>query len=197
MTIRCSTRQAMASPQIVGKEPRRVRAVKLCAPEVMVDRRPEGTIYLKSPRTLPDYPKRITDRLVHWATTAPDHVFMADRGTDGNWRKIGYRQTLEKVRRIGAALLKRNLSAGRPIVILSGNDLEHALLGLAANYVGIPYAPVSPAYSLISSDFGKLKHIVDLLTPGLVYACNAQYQRAIASAVPLGAELIVGSLAKL
>ena len=89
-------------------------------------------------------------------------------------------QTLDKVRRIGAALLTRNLSAERPIAILSGNDLEHALLGLAANYVGIPYAPVSPAYSLISSDFGKLRHIVDLLTPGLVFACDgAQYARAL------------------
>ena len=113
------------------------------------------------------------------------------------WRTITYAQTLDKVRRIGAALLTRNLSAERPIVILSGNDLEHALLGLAANYVGIPYAPISPAYSLISSDFGKLKHILNLLTPGLVYACNAQYQRAIASAVPLGTEVIVGSLDKL
>ena len=94
------------------------------------------------------------------------------------------RKRWTKVRRIGAALLTRNLSAERPIVILSGNDLEHALLGLAANYVGIPYAPISPAYSLISSDFGKLRHIVNLLTPGLVFACNAQYARAIQAVVP-------------
>ena len=171
-----------------------MRAVKLCAPEVQVDRRADGTIYLKSGRTLPDYPEKLTDRLVHWANAAPDRVFMADRGPGGDWRTITYAQTLEKVRRIGAALLTRNLSAERPIVILSGNDLEHALLGLAANYVGIPYAPVSPAYSLISSDFGKLRHIVNLLTPGLVYASSAQYQRAIASAVPLWTEIIVGSL---
>ncbi len=96
------------------------------------------------------------------------------------------------MRRIGASLLTRNLSAERPIVILSGNDLEHALLGLAANYVGIPYAPVSPAYSLISSDFGKLRHIVNLLTPGLVFACDgAQYARAIAAVVPPDVEVVV------
>jgi feruloyl-CoA synthase len=100
---------------------------------------------------------------------------MAERDGAG-WRTITYAQTLEKIRRIGAALLTRNLSEERPIVILSGNDLEHALLGLAANYVGVPYAPISPAYSLISSDFGKLTHIIKLLTPGLVYASNAQYQ---------------------
>ncbi len=141
---------------------------------------------------------------MHWAKAAPDRVFMAERpsyppplageGREGPWRTITYAQMLDRVRRIGAALLTRNLSADRPIVILSGNDLEHALLGLAANYVGIPYAPVSPAYSLISSDFGKLKHIVDLLTPGLVYACNAQYERALQSAVPRETEVIIGAL---
>jgi len=170
------------------------RPVRLCAPEVLVDRRPDGTIYLKSGRTLPEYPGKLTDRLVHWANIAADRVFMADRASDGAWRKITYAQTLEKVRRIGAALLQRNLSTERPVVILSGNDLEHALLGLAANYVGIPYAPVSPAYSLISSDFGKLRHIVNLLTPGLVFACSAQYARAIEAVVPPGVETIVGTL---
>jgi len=180
--------------------------VRLCAPEVLVDRRPDGTIYLSSPRALPDYPGKLTDRLVHWANLTPDRVFMAERssspplageGREGAWRTVTYAQTLEKVRRIGAALLTRNLSEERPIVILSGNDLDHALLGLAANYVGIPYAPISPAYSLISSDFGKLRHIIKLLTPGLVYASNAQYQRAISSSVPLWTEIVVGSLAKL
>ena len=168
----------------------------LCAPEVLVDRRPEGTIFLRSPHALPDYPAKLTDRLVHWANVAPDRVFMAERDGAG-WRTITYAQTLEKIRRVGAALLTRNLSEERPIVILSGNDLEHAQLGLAANYVGVPYAPISPAYSLISSDFGKLTHIIKLLTPGLVYASNAQYQRAIASSVPLWTEIVVGSLAKL
>ena len=139
----------------------------LCAPEVLVDRRADGTIYLKSARALPAYPDKLTDRLVHWAQRrARSRVHGGTRRRGGGWRTITYAQTLEKVRRIGAALLTRNLSAERPIVILSGNDLEHALLGLAANYVGIPYAPVSPAYSLISSDFGKLRHIVNLLTPG-------------------------------
>ncbi|MBV8835153.1 MAG: AMP-binding protein, partial [Alphaproteobacteria bacterium] len=119
-----------------------MRQVKLCAPEVRVERRPDGTLYLTSGRTLPSYPDKLTDRLIHWANVAPDRVFMADRGADGAWRKLTYAQTFEKVRRIGGALLARNLSPERPIAILSGNDLEHALLGLAANYVGIPYAPI-------------------------------------------------------
>src|SRR4029077_6504490 len=181
----------MATRQKVQDVAQRVRAVRLCAPEVLVDRHPDGTIYLKSGRMLASYPEKLTDRLVHWARAAPERVFMAEREANG-WRTITYSQTLEKVRRTGAALLTRNLSAERPIVILSGNDLEHALLGLAANYAGIPYAPVSPAYSLISSDFGKLRHIVNLLTPGLVFACDAQYARAISAVVPPDVEAIVG-----
>jgi feruloyl-CoA synthase len=189
----------MASSRTVRKDARRTRQVALCAPEVIVDRRADGTLYLKSSRTLPDYPERLTDRLVYWASVAPDRVFMAERpqagdGKGGGWHTITYAQTLARVRRIGASLLTRDLSAERPIVILSGNDLEHALLGLAANYVGIPYAPISPAYSLISADFGKLRHIVNLLTPGLVFACNAQYTRAIDAVMPRDVEVIVGSI---
>src|ERR1043165_7221711 len=181
----------MVTPQPVPSETRRMRQGKRWAPEVVVERRDDGTIYLTSGRALPSYPDKLTDRLIHWASVAPGRVFMAERGADGAWRKLPYAQTLQKVRRIGAALLARNLSAERPIAILSGNDLEHALLGLAANYVGIPYAPISPAYSLISSDFGKLRHILELLTPGLVFACDgAQYARALA-VVPSGVEIVV------
>src|SRR4051794_8061396 len=184
----------MASPQPIRTETRRARAVKLCAPEVVIDRRADGTIYLKSGRTLSPYPDKLTERLVHWAKAAPDRVFIAERAPNGTWRSITYAQTLERVRRIGAALLTRDLSAERPIVILSGNDLDHALLGLAANYIGIPYAPISPAYSLISSDFGKLRHIVNLLTPGLVFAGDTQYARAIEAIVPRDVEVIVGAV---
>ncbi len=184
----------MASPQTVRSEARRVRPVRLCAPEVVVERKPDGTLHLKSSRVLPGYPDKLTDRLVYWAEQTPGRVFMAERpgGQEGGWRTLTYADTLERVRRIGASLLTRNLSAERPIVILSGNDLEHALLGLAANYVGIPYAPVSPAYSLISSDFGKLRHIVNLLTPGLVFTADGgQYARAIEAVVPPDVEVVV------
>ena len=96
------------------------------------------------------------------------------------------------MRRIGTALLARAPSPERPIVILSGNDIEHALLGLAAMYVGIPYAPISPPYSLISTDFGKLRHIFDLLTPGLVFAADGQhFARAIEGVVPPDVEVVV------
>jgi feruloyl-CoA synthase len=169
-----------------------VRAVRLGPAEVTVERRADGALMLRSPRVLADYPDKITERLAFWAGRAPDRTLFAQRAADGGWRNVGYVQALASARRIGTALLQRDLSAERPLMILSGNDIEHALLGLAANLVGIPYAPISPAYSLISSDFGKLRHIVNLLTPGLVFAADgAAYDRAIAAAVPPGVEIVV------
>ena len=143
------------------------RPVRLCAPEVLVDRKRRRHA-LSQVRAHAAALSRQADRPPRalGERRARPRVHGGARTRWRRWRTITYAQTLDKVRRIGAALLTRNLSAERPIVILSGNDLEHALLGLAANYVGIPYAPVSPAYSLISSDFGKLRHIVNLLTPG-------------------------------
>src|SRR5260370_40489396 len=88
---------------------RRTRAVRLCAPEVVIDRRADGTLYLNSPHKLDPYAGRLTDRLVYWAETAPDRVFMAERD-GGSWRTITYRQTLAEVRRIGEALLRKGLS---------------------------------------------------------------------------------------
>ena len=123
---------------------------------------------------------------------AAERVYLADRGGDGAWRKLTYGETLERVRRLGEALLGFGLSADRPLIILSGNDLEHALLGLAAQYVGIPYAPISPAYSLVSTDFTKLKDIARLLTPGLVFAADGNaYAAAIDAAIPAEVPVIV------
>jgi feruloyl-CoA synthase len=169
-----------------------VRPVRLGPRDVLVERRPDGAIHLKSPHALAPYPAKLTERLEYWAATAPERVFLAQRDATGGWRKLTYAETLEEVRRIGAALLQRELSPARPIAILSGNDIEHALLGLAAMYVGIPHAPISPAYSLISHDFGKLRSIIELLTPGLIFTADGgPYRRAIEAAVPPDVEVIV------
>ena len=169
-----------------------VRPVRLGPREFTLEHRPDGAIIVRSPHPLPPYPDKLTERLQYWAQAAPDRAFMAQRDDSGGWRTITYAQTLDLVRRIGTALLKRNPSPERPIVILSGNDIEHALLGLAAMYIGIPYAPVSPPYSLLSSDFGRLKHIFDLLTPGLVFATDGHlFHRAIEAVVTADLEVIV------
>ncbi|MCF8478176.1 MAG: feruloyl-CoA synthase, partial [Pseudolabrys sp.] len=151
-----------------------------------------GTITIRTSQDLGRYHAALSEPLEHWAKAAPERVFLAQRDPQDQWRKLSYAQVLDRVKRIGAALLRRGLSAERPIVIISGNGIEHALLALAAMHVGIPYAPVSPAYSLMSSDFGKLRMIVDLLTPGMVFAADGgAFGKAIASCVPDDAELVV------
>ncbi len=168
-----------------------LRPVKLGPRELVADHRSDGTIYLQSTHALAPYPDKVTERLEHWARTTPDQTFLAQRDAVGAWRTISYAQALAHVCSIGEALIGRDLSAERPIVILSGNDIEHALLGLGALYAGIAYAPISPAYSLISSDFGKLRHIINLLTPGLVFAADGSaFARAIEAVVPPDVEVV-------
>jgi feruloyl-CoA synthase len=171
---------------------RPLRPVRLGPRDVKVEQRPDGTFYLESPHALASYPAKLTERLEHWAAAAPERTFLAQRRTGGDWQRVSYRETLDAVRRIGAALITRNLSPERPILILSGNSIEHALLGLAANFVGIPYAPVSPAYALLSTDFKKLKYIFDLLTPGLVFVADGNpFRRALEGAAAPDIEIVV------
>jgi feruloyl-CoA synthase len=169
-----------------------LRPVKLGPADVVVERRSDGAILMRSPHPLPPYPRMLTERLAHWARAAPDRVFLAQRDAAGAWRTMKYAETFAAVRAIAAALLQRGLNADRPVAILSGNDIEHALLGLAAMHVGIPYAPISVPYSLLSQDLGKLKAIIETLSPGLVFAANGTaFARAIAAALPRGVEVIV------
>jgi feruloyl-CoA synthase len=169
-----------------------LRPVKLGPANVRVEHRGDGTILMRSPHPLPPHPQKLTERLVHWAETAPDRVFLAQRNVAGGWRTLTYAETYAAVCSVAAALLQRELSPERPVAILSGNDIEHALIALAAMHVGIPYAPISVPYSLLSQDFGKLKTIMAALTPGLVFAANGTaFARAIAAAVPPGIDVIV------
>ena len=149
------------------------RSVRLAEPAVVVERRAGGALHLRSPHALGAYPTKLTERLDHWARVAPDRVLFAQRA-GSSWRTLTYLEASRRARRVGAALLAKQLSADRPLVVLSGNDLEHALLHLGALYAGIPYAPVSPAYSLLSTDFLKLRSIFDLLTPGLVFVSRKE-----------------------
>jgi feruloyl-CoA synthase len=169
-----------------------LRPIAFGDPAVSVDRRPDGTIYLKPTQPLIDYPVRLTDRLHHWASAAPDRLFMAERDAAGGWRKITYAELLAASRHIASGLLARDLSAERPIVILSGNSIDHALVAFGAMYAGVPFCPVSPAYSLISTDYGKLSYLMKLLTPGLVFVDNAdQYAAALKANVAGEVELVI------
>lgn len=156
-----------------------------------------GTQYLRAETELGPYRDRMTDRLAHWAEAAPERTFIARRerladGSTGDWQRVSYAEALQKACSIGQALLDRGLSPDRPVAILSENSIEHALLALGCLYAGVPYCPVSPPYSLVSQDFEKLRHVLDTLTPGLVFAADAaRYARAIQAVVPADTEVIL------
>ena len=168
-----------------------LRPISFGDPTVTVDRRADGTIYLRPKIPLENYPVRLTDRLHHWAKVEPDRTFLAERDSSGGWRQITYAKMLDKTRHIASALLARVLSAEKPIVILSGNSIDHALVAFGALYAGIPFCAVSPAYSLISKDYGKLGFVTKLLTPGLVFADDAEkFADALGTNVPDSTEIV-------
>jgi feruloyl-CoA synthase len=152
----------------------------------------DGVLHVRSTTALAPYPERVIDRLFEHAAAAPDRTFIARRGADGQWQHLTYAAAAASARSIGEALLERGLDAERPVAILSGNSIEHALVALGCLCAGVPYAPISPAYSLLDKSFGKLRHIVSLVTPGLVFADDGnRFAAAIAEAVPAGVEIAV------
>jgi feruloyl-CoA synthase len=149
-----------------------VAGPRFAQPRVDVERRIDGVTVLRSPDPLRPFARAVGEWVAQWAALAPDRCFLAQRVGD-DWRRVSYAAALDAVRRIGASLLARGLDAAHPVAILSDNSIDHALLALGAMHVGIPVAPISPAYSLLSKDHAKLRGIFDLLRPGLVFADDA------------------------
>ncbi|MFN3359605.1 MAG: feruloyl-CoA synthase, partial [Pseudomonas sp.] len=166
------------------QHPPRYRAVSIGHAPVEVTEE-QGVLHMRSLEPLGALPTRLLDRLVHWAQVRPEQTFIAARQADGEWRRVNYREMLDSVRAIAQSLLSYGLSAHKPLALLSGNDIEHLQVALGAMYAGIPYCPVSPAYALLSQDFAKLRHVCDLLQPGLVFVSDAAaYRRAIGAVLP-------------
>ncbi len=163
-------------------------------PASIVERRSDGAIFLRSNEQLGPYPRCTTEQLVHWGQRDPERRFLAKRGETGEWQFVTYGEALDRVSRISQYLLNRGLSRDRPIAILSGNDLEHALLSLAAQHIGIICAPISPSYSLVSSDFVRLRQILSVLSPEMIFVSSgSRFSPALAAAAPEGAEIVVAS----
>jgi feruloyl-CoA synthase len=184
------TQSTIESGEAVQQQATR-RQVDLGNPEVAAFQ-VDGTWHVDAVTPLGPFPVRFTDRLVEGAQRHPERTLVARRGPDGEWIRLSYAEVLQRARRIGQALLDRGLSAERPLAILSGNDLEHFQLALGAMYAGIPFSPLSPAYSLVATDPSKLADLIAQLTPGAVFACNGTtFARAIQAVLPADAELIL------
>jgi feruloyl-CoA synthase len=165
---------------------------QFAAARVSTSETADGALVIESPVPLGDYENHLGEMLRRWAKAAPERVFLAERAADGDWRRLDYAHTAAQANRISQALLDRGLSADKPAMILSGNSIDHALLALGAMQVGIPIVPVSPAYSLMSEDYGKLNALFELCRPGLIYVAQGEpFARALAQ-LPLEAtELVV------
>jgi feruloyl-CoA synthase len=166
-------------------------APRIWAPRFEVERRADGSILMAQTGALPGHARAIPDSLVRWAAGRPDQIWLTERAGEG-WRELRYAEALAQVRALATALLGLGLGPDRPLLILSENSIDHALLALAAQYGGVPYAPLSTAYSLVSTDHGKLRDIAALLRPGLVFAADgAAYGAALAAIAAPGRQVVV------
>ena len=145
------------------------RKIEWLARDIAVERRPDGVIVLKSRIPLQPYEKHIPASLAKWAKQAPERIWLAQRGgQDRQWRKVSYGAAKRTVDGLTQGLINLGLGEGRPVAILSGNSIEHALMTQAAMQARAPAAPVSPAYSLMSQDHLKLKYLFNLIKPAVV-----------------------------
>ena len=166
------------------------------APRTVAEHRADGSIVLRSPEPLRDGARCVGDWLEQWARQRPDAIFLAERGSaEAPWTTVTYAQALRQVRAAASWILAQGLSAERPLAILSDNSIDHALLALAAQHVGVPSAAISPAYSLMSKDFDKLKSMITLLEPGAIYvSATRPFAAALAAIKPLhSAQIISGN----
>ena len=153
-----------------------------------------GGLVIESPIPLGRYETQVGQMLRHWAAQTPLSPFLVERDSDGRWVQLCYAEAADRANSVSQALLDRNLSLERPVMVLSGNSIEHALLSLGAMQVGIPVVPVSPAYSLLSGDHQRLKALFELCSPGLVYVSDSGPFAPALAALPLAdTELVTGA----
>ena len=151
--------------------------------DVEIERRADGTIVLQSNHKLRPYEKHVPAFLAKWAAEAPDRLWLAQRrGPDREWLKLTYVEAKKQVDSVTQALIDRGFGPDKPVMILSSNSIEFALLSMAAMQARAPLAPVSPAYSVMSQDHSKLRYVFDLIKPGLIFVQNGEiYARALAA----------------
>src|SRR3979411_3119331 len=149
------------------------RRIEWLARDIAVGRPADGVIGLTSRIPLQPYEKHIPASLAKWAKQAPERTWLAQRaGTDRQWRKLSYGEAKRMVDALTQGLLNLGLAPGRPVAILSGNSIEHALMTQAAMQARFPAAPVSPAYSLMLHHHAKLKYLFDLIKPAVVMVAH-------------------------
>lgn len=171
----------------------KTRHVDIWSPQLDWEERPDGSFRVWRKDTLPPYPRHMSERIFDWADKTPDRTWMAERGADGEWIRVSFRQLADQIQSVAQALIDLGLTDETPIMVLSGNSLKHAILVLAAQHIGVPTAAVSTGYSLSSDDFDKLISITKQITPGMVFVEQADpFQKAIAT-FPVDTIVVTGA----
>src|SRR6202042_2238098 len=154
-------------------------------PSLEAERDPDGTWRLRSAVPLGPYPPTVLASLRRWADEDPDYPLIAERDAQGGWRARSYGDVAAAAQAAGQGLLDLGLGPGAPLLILSGNSVDHLVVLLAAMTAGIPVAPVSTAYSLLSGDHARIREIARMIRPGGVFAEDAdQFAAARGAGVP-------------
>ena len=143
------------------------------APRVTAAADEDGGLIIRSAEPLAGYPVTVMHSVRAWARADPGHPVIAERAPGGGWRTCGYGEAVAAADAIGQALLDRGLGPGRPLLVLSGNGVDHLMVTLAAMTAGVPVAPVSVAYSLQSHDHARIRAIAAMIRPGAVFADDA------------------------
>ncbi len=166
-------------------------------PAIAAERRADGSVIVRSTTPLQPAARCVGDWLEHWARVAPARIFLGERAGDAPWTTVTYGDALKQVRSIAAWILAQGLSAEHPLAVLSDNSVDHALLALGAMHAGVPVAAISPAYSLMSRDFDKLRSMIALLEPGAIYVSGTKpFAAALAAIQPLHRAKIVSGGAR-
>ena len=174
---------------------RTLRIMRIFAPpDIAAEQRSDGTWVLRSRTPLEPYERSVGAVLARQARDRPDADLLCERDAYGNWRRASYGQAWQAARAIGQALLDRGLGPERPVMILSGNSVDHGLVTLGGFVAGVPVVPVSAAYSLQSADFSTLAHVVRRARPGLVYVGDVEPHARALAAVDLGWAEVVASV---
>ncbi|WP_434660153.1 feruloyl-CoA synthase [Paraburkholderia sp. A3BS-1L] len=168
------------------------RPVRLPSRQTLVERRSDGSLILRSANPPPAITQTsFADFIERWAAVRGDMTAFAERDSAGEWRRLSWRDLWQQVRAVAAALLEMGLGQTRPLTLLSGNSIEQAVVLLAAEYAGIPTAPVSPAYASLSKDFARLNGVIDMVPPAALFVQDGTaLERALAALEHTGAAVI-------
>ena len=166
------------------------KPLKQKPPKITVKRTDDGTFYISSDYPLPEMKRSVPHILEERAALHPDRKFIAERDASGEWRYVTYGEANAKADAVASALLARGLDQSAPLMVLSSNSIAHAVMALGAMKAGVPVAPVSVPYSLMSSDFSKLRHVVALTKPKMIFADHGDLYAKALAAVGEGAEIV-------